>query len=130
VAISPQEHLSANLAAGMPAYTAEALVELYAERRAGRESHVSPVAERLLGRWPHTFQDFALRHAAVFQGLQPVPGATPRSIIVGGEGVRSMPVELTWNGTRGVSLPPLPRPLMSVVFSLFTVVMRIRARDS
>src|SRR6266852_2832051 len=65
--VSPQDYLTANLAAGVPAFTAEALVELYAERRAGKEAHVSPLIEKLLGRPPHSFQDFAMRHAAVFR---------------------------------------------------------------
>src|SRR5207302_1706612 len=50
VDVSPDDYLAANLSNGMPAYTAEALVELYTERRAGKESHVSPIAEKLLGR--------------------------------------------------------------------------------
>jgi uncharacterized protein YbjT (DUF2867 family) len=73
--VAPQDHLAGNLAAGMPPYTAEALVELYAERRAGKESNVSALTEQLLGRPPHTFQDFAERHAAVFRGEQPPPSA-------------------------------------------------------
>ena len=36
IPVPPQDYLAANLANGMPAYTAEALVELYAERR-GRQ---------------------------------------------------------------------------------------------
>jgi len=68
VDVSPQDYLAANLAAGMPAYTAEALVELYAERRAGKESHVSRVAEKLLGRPPRSFKDFSKRHATIFRG--------------------------------------------------------------
>ncbi|HEY3059643.1 MAG TPA: SDR family oxidoreductase [Chloroflexota bacterium] len=67
-AISPDDYRSANLAAGMPTYTADALVELYAERRAGKESHVYPWVETLLGRRPCSFQDFATRHAEVFRG--------------------------------------------------------------
>jgi uncharacterized protein YbjT (DUF2867 family) len=68
VPVPPQDYLAANLANGMPAYTAEALVELYAERRAGKESHVWPLVGKLLGRPPVSFQDFAQRHAAVFRG--------------------------------------------------------------
>ena len=37
-----------------------------------------------------------------------------------------MPVELTRNGTRGVTLPRLPRPLMAVGFKVFNVAMRLR----
>jgi len=68
VPIPPEDYLAANLANGMPAYTAAALVELYAERRAGKESNVSPLVAQLLGRPPVSFQDFALRHASVFRG--------------------------------------------------------------
>jgi uncharacterized protein YbjT (DUF2867 family) len=71
----PADYLAANLAVGMPPYLAEALVELYAERRAGKESVVWPQAEALLGRPPVSFQDFAVRHAAVFRGDQPPPSA-------------------------------------------------------
>jgi uncharacterized protein YbjT (DUF2867 family) len=66
--LSPDAYLSANLSNGMPAYTAEALVELYAERRAGKESHVFPIAEQLLGRPTRSFAEFARRHAATFNG--------------------------------------------------------------
>lgn len=68
IPVPPQDYLAANLANGMPAYTAEALVELYAERRAGKESNVYPLVQQLLGRPPVAFQDFANRHAAVFRG--------------------------------------------------------------
>jgi uncharacterized protein YbjT (DUF2867 family) len=68
VPVPPEDYLAANLAAGMPAYLAEALVELYAERRAGKESTVYPLVEQLLGRPPRSFQDFSKRHAAVFRG--------------------------------------------------------------
>jgi uncharacterized protein YbjT (DUF2867 family) len=71
IPVPPADYLAANLANGMPAYTAEALVELYAERRAGKESQVSPLVATLLGRPPVSFQDFALRNAAVFRGDQP-----------------------------------------------------------
>ena len=71
IPVPPQDYLAANLANGMPAYTAEALVELYAERRNGKESQVSPLVEKLLGRPPVSFQDFALRNAAVFRGEEP-----------------------------------------------------------
>ena len=73
VPISPDDYLQGNLAVGMPPYNAEALVELYAERRAGGESRVYPDAAQLLGRLPLSFLAFATRHAAVFRGEQPIP---------------------------------------------------------
>jgi uncharacterized protein YbjT (DUF2867 family) len=54
-------------AAGVPAFNADALVELFAERRAGKESTVHPTAEQLLGRKPTSFAQFAQRNAAVFR---------------------------------------------------------------
>jgi uncharacterized protein YbjT (DUF2867 family) len=65
--VSPDDYLSTNLSNGMPAYTAEALVELYAERRAGKEAHVFPTAEQVLGRPSRGFAEFARHHAATFK---------------------------------------------------------------
>jgi uncharacterized protein YbjT (DUF2867 family) len=71
VDVLPRDYLAANLAAGMPEFIAEALVELYAERRAGKESNVSTQTDKLLGRPPRSFQAFAKRHASVFRGDLP-----------------------------------------------------------
>jgi hypothetical protein len=49
---------------------ADALVELFAERRKGGESTVSPVVSTLLGRRATSFDEFARRHAAIFRGEQ------------------------------------------------------------
>jgi uncharacterized protein YbjT (DUF2867 family) len=73
VDVSPDDYLAANLANGMPAYAAEALVELYAERRAGKESRVYPDAEQLLGHPTRSFLEFATQHAATFRGDGPPP---------------------------------------------------------
>jgi uncharacterized protein YbjT (DUF2867 family) len=73
VNIAPADYLAGNLAAGLPPYTAEALVELYAERRNGKESVVYPLVQELLGRPARSFADFAERYAAVFRGEQPPP---------------------------------------------------------
>ena len=73
VDIAPEEVTKAQIAAGMPPYTAEALAELFAERRKGGESRVYPDAEKLLGRRPTSLQQFAERHAAVFRGEAPPP---------------------------------------------------------
>jgi uncharacterized protein YbjT (DUF2867 family) len=73
VNIAPEEARRAQLAAGVPPYTADALAELFAERRKGKESQVSPVIEGIIGRQATSFDDFALRNAAIFRGEQPAP---------------------------------------------------------
>jgi len=73
VNVSPEEAMRANLAAGMPSYTAEALAELFGERRKGKESQVSPVIQRLFGWRPTSFEEFARRSAAIFRGEQSAP---------------------------------------------------------
>ena len=73
VNVAPEDAKKAQLAAGMPPYLADALVELFAERRKGKEAQVSPVAQRLLGRRPTSFDEFAQRNAAIFRGEQPLP---------------------------------------------------------
>ncbi len=70
VDVPPDAARSAQLAAGMPPYLADGLYELFAERRAGREANVSPVAERIFGLRTASFADFAARHAAQFRGQQ------------------------------------------------------------
>jgi uncharacterized protein YbjT (DUF2867 family) len=73
VNVEPDEARKAQLAAGVPEYTADALAELFAERRKGKESQVSPVFEEIIGRRPTSFQEFAVRNAAIFRGEQPAP---------------------------------------------------------
>ena len=73
VNVTPGEAKQAQLAAGVPPYTADALAELFAERRRGKESRVWPVIEEIIGRRPTTFDDFALRNAAIFRGEHPAP---------------------------------------------------------
>ena len=73
VNVAPEQVTSAQLAAGMPPFTAEALAELFAERRKGKEAQVSPVVQTILGRPATSFDQFAVRHAAVFRGEQPAP---------------------------------------------------------
>lgn len=58
----------AQLAAGMPPFLADALFELFAERRKGMEARVWPDSEKLLGRRATSFEEFARRNAAAFQG--------------------------------------------------------------
>ena len=73
VNVSPEEAMRANLAAGMPSYTVEALVELFSERRKGKEAQVSPVIQTLFGWRPTSFEEFARRNAAIFRGEQALP---------------------------------------------------------
>jgi hypothetical protein len=73
VDVPPEEANKARLAAGMPPYLAEGLDELFAERRNGKESNVWPTIEEAFGRKPTTFDEFAVRNAAIFRGEQPSP---------------------------------------------------------
>jgi uncharacterized protein YbjT (DUF2867 family) len=73
VNVPPETARQAQLAAGMPPYLADALFELFAERRNGKEAKVWPDAAALLGRQPTTFDEFARRNAAVFRGEAPPP---------------------------------------------------------
>jgi len=73
VNIAPEEATRANLATGMPRYTAEALAELFGERRRGKESQVSPIIQTLFGWRPTSFEEFARQNAAIFRGEQAVP---------------------------------------------------------
>ena len=71
--VPPQDVKKAQVAAGVPPYIADALAELFAERRKGKESQVWPIAQTLLGRRPTSFAEFAARNAAIFRGEQPAP---------------------------------------------------------
>jgi len=73
VNVPPEAARQAQLANGIPPYLADALFELFAERRAGKEATVWPNAEELLGRAPTSFDEFAARNAAVFRGDVPPP---------------------------------------------------------
>jgi hypothetical protein len=57
----------------VPRYLADALAELFAERRKGKESEVWPTIEEVFGWRPASFDDFARRNAAIFRGEQPAP---------------------------------------------------------
>jgi uncharacterized protein YbjT (DUF2867 family) len=73
VNVPPDAARQAQLAAGMPPYLADALFELFAERRNGKEAKVWPDAAMLLGRRPTSFDEFATRHAAMFRSEAPPP---------------------------------------------------------
>jgi len=73
VDVSPDDFRAARLAAGAPPYLVDGLVELFAERRKGKEATVWPTMETVFGRRPTPFDEFARRHAAVFLGELPSP---------------------------------------------------------
>jgi uncharacterized protein YbjT (DUF2867 family) len=73
VNVPPEAARQAQLAAGMPPYLADALFELFAERRNGKEATVWPEAGVLLGRRPTSFDEFATRNAGMFRGEAPPP---------------------------------------------------------
>jgi uncharacterized protein YbjT (DUF2867 family) len=73
VNVPPAEAKKAQLAASVPPYLADALEELFAERRRGKESVVYPTVQEILGRPPTSFEQFAARNAAIFRGEQPAP---------------------------------------------------------
>jgi uncharacterized protein YbjT (DUF2867 family) len=73
VNVPPEAARQAQIAAGMPPYLADALFELFAERRNGKEAQVWPDAELLLDRRPTSFDEFAKRNVEVFRGDAPPP---------------------------------------------------------
>ncbi len=54
-----------------PTKLADALAELLAERRKGKEARASPIIQTIFGRRASRFDEFAQRHAAIFRGEQP-----------------------------------------------------------
>ncbi len=73
VNVAPEEAKRAQLAAGVPPFTADALAELFAERRKGKEAQVSPIIQTIFGWRATRFDEFAMRNAAIFRGEQPAP---------------------------------------------------------
>ncbi|HEY5039918.1 MAG TPA: SDR family oxidoreductase [bacterium] len=71
--VTPEKAREGRLAMGMPVFLADALDELFAERRKGKESQVSTVLKDVFGLTPTTFDVFAKRNAAIFRGEQPPP---------------------------------------------------------
>lgn len=70
IAVSPEDAKRARAAAGIPPYLDDALDELFAERRAGKEANV--YGSVFIPR-PTTFLEFATRNAAIFRGEAPAP---------------------------------------------------------
>jgi uncharacterized protein YbjT (DUF2867 family) len=73
VNVAPEDAKRAQLAAGVPPYMADALAELFAERRNGGESKVWPMLQDVFGLRPTPFAEFAARNAAIFRGETPAP---------------------------------------------------------
>jgi hypothetical protein len=73
VNVDPEEAKRAQLAAGVPPFLADGLSELFAERRKGKESQVSPIIPTVFGWRPTSFDEFATRHAAIFRGEKAAP---------------------------------------------------------
>ena len=71
VDVPPEAHMAAMLANGLPPYNVDALFELFAERRRGKEAQVSRVIPEVFGWAPTSFDQFAERNAAIFRGEQP-----------------------------------------------------------
>jgi uncharacterized protein YbjT (DUF2867 family) len=69
---APEEVKKAQLAAGMPQFTADALEELFAERRKGKESEVYLTIQNIFGFKSTTFEEFILRNLQVFKGEKEV----------------------------------------------------------
>jgi uncharacterized protein YbjT (DUF2867 family) len=75
VNVTPEDAKNAQLAAGLPPYLVDALAELFAERRKGKEAQVSPFVRTILGRSATSFDAFAARNAAIFRGDHAPPQA-------------------------------------------------------
>ena len=73
VNVPPEAARQAQVAVGVPEYLADALVELFAERRKGGESKVYSTFQELTGRKPTTFDEFARGNVTIFRGESPAP---------------------------------------------------------
>ena len=71
VNISPQDAKKARIEAGIPQYNADALEELFAERRKGKESHVYNTMQTVFGLHPTSFEEFIIRNLPIFRGEPP-----------------------------------------------------------
>jgi uncharacterized protein YbjT (DUF2867 family) len=66
VDVPPEAARQAMLDAGMPAWNADAVTELYGVFATGQYAHTTDVVERVTGRPPRTFEAFAAEHKAAF----------------------------------------------------------------
>jgi uncharacterized protein YbjT (DUF2867 family) len=69
--VSPEDAKQAQLNAGMPQYTADALEELFAERRKGKEAKVYYTMQNVFSLRPTSFDEFIIRNLPVFKGELP-----------------------------------------------------------
>jgi uncharacterized protein YbjT (DUF2867 family) len=69
--VSPEDAKHAQLHAGMPQYTADALEELFAERRKGKEAKVYYTMQNVFSLRPASFEEFIIRNLPVFKGELP-----------------------------------------------------------
>lgn len=67
VDLPPDQFKQALLGAGLPEWSADALVDLQEFYRAGKASEVTGEVEQLLGRKPISFEQFSRDHARAFQ---------------------------------------------------------------
>jgi uncharacterized protein YbjT (DUF2867 family) len=66
VDVSPEAALDSMLKAGMPEWNARAVTELYGVFAAGQAAETTNTIERITGRGPISFDQFARDHAAAF----------------------------------------------------------------
>lgn len=66
VDVPPDAARQSMLQAGMPAWNADAVTELYGAFAGGNFDHTTDTVERLTGRPPITFEQFARENAAAF----------------------------------------------------------------
>lgn len=71
--IPPLDAKKAQITAGVPQYTADALEELFTERRKGKESRVFHTMQNVFGLRPTSFEEFIIRNLPIFKGEFPVP---------------------------------------------------------
>ncbi|HEX7078993.1 MAG TPA: SDR family oxidoreductase [Candidatus Eisenbacteria bacterium] len=74
VDVPPDAAREAMIGMGMPAWLAEALVELYAVWGSGKSADVTDAFERIAGKNPRPFEEFAKDYAASSAGLVPAGG--------------------------------------------------------
>lgn len=96
VDVTPEEKRKALLAAGIPPVFADALDELFAERRRRVESRVYLGTHEAFGIRPTPFAEFAHRNAAVFRGGSATPAKSSFSQrTIGGNTMKSIRIDYT-----------------------------------
>ena len=67
VDVPPEAAKDAMLKGGIPPVYVDALLDLLASMKAGKEAEVTDGVQKVLGRKPHTFEEWARRNAAAFR---------------------------------------------------------------